>query len=99
MNLIKLIDIFPLMWIGVSDFRASHSDKWFVPSLNELKNYVYVKKSSLSFNTNTGGPASSYFWSSSEGSNGISYSVIFSNGNHTNDNKASYRAVRLCRAF
>ena len=46
---------YPSIWQGVNDFRSSHSDKWFVPSLNELLNYVYPYKSSLTFDTTTGG--------------------------------------------
>ena len=93
-------DGYPWLWTGVNDFRSSHSDKWFVPSLNELKNYVYPHKPSLSFdNLTTGGLSTSYFWSSSEYSANKSYLVSFNDGSSTNIFKCDYRAVRLCRAF
>lgn len=89
---------YPLMWTGVNDFRSSHSDKWFVPSVNELLNYVSPYKSSLSFDTTTGGSSTEGFWSSSEYSENLSYGAGFTYGEFGN-HKDIGRAVRLCRAF
>ena len=90
---------YPLMWQGVSDFRSSHSDKWFVPSLNELLNYVYPYKSSLTFDTTTGGSSTSIFWSSSEYDHNQSYFVTLGNNSSAYTNKYYPRYIRLCRAF
>ena len=89
----------PLMWMGVNDFRSSHSDKWFVPSLNELLNYVYPYKSSLTFDTTTGGSTNNYYWSSSEVDSNSSYMVLFYDGRSGQGGKYNSRPVRLCRAF
>ena len=89
----------PLMWLGVNDFRSSHSDKWFVPSANELKNYVYPYKSSLTFDTTTGGPSNDYFWSSSEYDGDYANYVYFRSGSIDEFAKFAALSVRLCRAF
>lgn len=95
-----LSDGYPFLWTGVNDFRSSHSDKWFVPSVNELKNYIYPYLSSLSFDTTTGGSSTGNFWSSSENSDIFSYYVQFHDGGNSNrGNKCLNAAVRLCRAF
>ena len=90
---------YPLMWWGVNDFRSSHSDKWFAPSLKELLNYVYPYKSSLTFDTTTGGSSTGVFWSSSESSKTYSHNLHFDTGKNYQNYKYSYGAVRLCRAF
>ena len=90
---------YPLMWIGVKDFRASHSDKWFVPSLNELYSYVYKKKSLLTFDGTTGDASTIYFWSSFERDSIRAWRLIFSNGNGITDSKGFPHHVRLCSAF
>lgn len=90
---------YPWLWQGVSDFRSSYSDKWFVPSANELSNYVYPYKSSLTFDENTGGSSNWDFWSSSEESANSTYLVSFPDGRPLPGNKIYEYAVRLCRAF
>ena len=92
-------DGYPWLWQGVNDFRSSHSDKWFVPSANELKNYVYPYKSKLSFDTTTGNSSTDTFWSSSEGSDIESYYVDFIDGYLSFLSKPILNAVRLCRVF
>lgn len=92
-------DGYPWLWQGVNDFRASHSDKWFVPSRYELKNYVYPHMSKLHFDETTGGSSLSYFWSSSEESNNNGYCVFFYSGEVDYLEKYRVAAVRLCRAF
>ena len=89
----------PFLWIGVNDFRSSHSDKWFVPSANELKNYVYPYKSSLTFDTTTGGHSTGSFISSSENTANSYYYVSFNTGGAVGFDKSSHQPVRLCRAF
>ena len=91
-------DGYPWLWQGVNDFRSSHSDKWFVPSLNELINYIYPNRSSLSYDTTTGGPYNGSFWSSSEYSDAQSSGMSFYYGQFS-VNKYNGNAVRLCRAF
>ena len=88
----------PFMWMGVSDFRSSHSDKWFVPSAKELKIYVYNYMSKLKFD-DTGGGNTDNYWSSSEKNNKNSYFVSFYSGNLSYFEKYRIAAVRLCRAF
>lgn len=90
---------FPWLWQGVNDFRSAHSDKWFVPSISELQNYVYAYKSRLTFDTATGGSSTDLFWSSSENLDTDSFYVNFSYGNGRIDHKTACYAVRLCRAF
>ena len=90
---------YPWLWIGVNDFRSSHSGKWFVPSVNELKDYVYPNKSSLTFDETTGGSSTDEFWSSSEASANSSYFVNFNNGSNDYNYKRRTYPVRLCRAF
>ena len=93
-------DGFPWLWIGVNDFRSSHSGKWFVPSVNELKDYVYPNKSSLTFDETTGGSSTDEFWSSSEASANTSYYMGFHDGYPGSGRyKHDMIAVRLCRAF
>ena len=90
---------YPLMWSGVKDFRASHSDKWFVPSYNELYSYVYAKKSLLTFDETTGGSSTGLFWSSSEYTSNNAYCLRFRTGNSITYGKDSSYFVRLCSAF
>lgn len=96
-------DGYPWLWTGVNDFRSSHSDKWFVPSVKELLNYVYPYRSSLTFDGVTGGSPdnySDYYWSSSEYGNNESVRVCLSYDNdEARLDKCRALAVRLCRAF
>ena len=93
-------DGYPLLWQGVNDFRASHSDKWFVPSANELKKYLwgYI---GLKFDTATGGDYYYSYWSSTEGTAKRVYTInpYSSESSLGASNKYSYSCVRLCRAF
>ena len=82
-----------VVWNKVVEFRQSHSDKWFVPSKDEL-NLIYSNKSNLSnlsLNTNP------YYWSSSENSSSAAWFQDFSSGvqsiYYKNDH---YNRVRLC---
>lgn len=90
---------YPILWQGVNDFRSAHSDKWFVPSHNELSTYVYPYRSSLSFDTTTGGSSTDGYWSSSSINAKNAGIVYFNNGSANWDGKDYPHAVRLCRAF
>ncbi len=91
---------YPLMWRGVNDFRSSHSDKWFVPSLKEFKNYIYANRSRITFDTTTGADSTYSFWTSSEYSSNESYYMIPSSGTlNLCYQKYAPCGVRLCRAF
>lgn len=81
-----------VVWDKVEEFRQSHSDKWFVPSKDEL-NLVYENRLNLSnLSLNTG----YYYWSSSEISSNIAWIQYFDSGNR-NASKYSHRfRVRLC---
>lgn len=88
-------DGYPWLWKGVNDFRSSHSDKWFVPSLDELCSYIYPNVSSLN---DTG----SYCWSSTEFGHNTSlsaYYVWIRSGKSQSQGKNETQDVRLCRAF
>ena len=83
-----------VVWDKVDEFRQSHSDKWFVPSKDELNlvNQQKANLSNLSLNTN------SYYWSSSENSSGSAWRQDFNSGNLYSDDKNNhYSRVRLCR--
>lgn len=59
-----------VVWDKIKEFRQNHSDNWFLPSKDEL-NLIYEARanlSNLSLSTNP------YYWSSSEGHNGHSWS-------------------------
>ena len=83
-----------VVWDKVNEFRQSHSDKWFVPSKDEL-NLVYENKSNLSnlsLNTNL------YYWSSSENSSFDAWFQYFISGNQISNDKYQHNnRVRLCR--
>lgn len=82
-----------VVWDKVQDFRQSHSDKWFVPSLDEL-NLVYENRSSLSnlsLNTNV------WYWSSSECSAADAWLLYFNIGQqYFNYKDTRSTRVRLC---
>ena len=85
-----------VVWDKVNEFRQSHSDKWFVPSKDEL-NLVYENRaylSNLSLNTNY------FYWSSSEGSSVSAWTQAFNSGDQNGLSKSrnDFR-VRLCVQF
>ena len=91
-------DGYPWLWQGVNDFRSSHSDKWFLPSIQEFKTYILPNKSSLNFDTTTGSSSNS-FWSSSEFSETYIYYQYLGDGQIGHTSKYQASGVRLCRAF
>ena len=90
---------YPLVWKGVNDFISSHSNKWFLPSLQELKQLVRPYRSSLSYDTDTGGTSNSYYMSSSEQQQSNYFVLDFEYDKSASFKKDDNSAVRLCRAF
>lgn len=92
-----------VVWDKVEEFRQNHSDKWFVPSKDELS-LIYENRSSLS---NLSVSTRPYYWSSSESSAYSSknspihaYFYYFNNGNWTGTyKKDNERRTRLCVQF
>lgn len=86
-----------VVWDKVKEFRQSHSDRWFVPSKDEL-NLVYQQKVNLS-NISTSGSYPRY-WSSSEYASNTSWYQLFSNGTQSRSTKyIHYYRFRLCIQF
>ena len=86
-------NFFPYLWSGVNDFRSAHSDKWFVPSIAELRNYVYPRKSSLTISPNIS------LLSSSEYSANECWLSYFYDGRDLYGDKYAATNIRLCRVF
>ena len=83
-----------LLWDKVVEFRQSYSDKWFVPSLNELLE-VYNRRSYLENLSTSTNP---YYWANSEYDSYNACSVNFSNGRDYNYGKYDHSLrSRLCR--
>ena len=84
-----------VVWDKVEEFRQSHSDKWFVPSKDEL-NLIYQQISNLN-NISTSSSGYPYYWSSSERSSHFAWFQSFISGNQDYDLKLNhYYRVRLC---
>ena len=82
-----------VVWDKVEEFRQIHSNKWFVPSRDEL-NLVYQQKANLNNLTTSG---HTYYWSSSEASDINATVYIFSSGNRDYINKYNHTTrTRLC---
>lgn len=91
----------PVLWDWVEAFRPSYSDKWFVPTLNELEE-IYNQRSYLENLSSIVGY--SFYWSSSEDNEfsnsdrgGYANEIDFSDGIYAPSGKAGKRRVRLCR--
>lgn len=83
-----------VVWDKIEEFRQSHSDKWFLPSKDEL-NLIYEARnnlSNLSLNKSAG------YWSSSEATMSLVWRQLFNDGsqNDLHKNTHSFRS-RLCR--
>ena len=85
-----------VVWDKIREFRESHSDKWFLPSKDEL-NLIYEVRSNLS---NLSLSNRSYYLSSSELSSTDAWFQYFHNGNQSNSSKrVHFRRSRLCVQF
>lgn len=83
-----------LLWDKVVEFRQEHSDKWFVPSMNELSQ-VYNQSSFLK---NLSTSINYYYWTSSEASASNAYSINLNNDNTAFSGKIDHSIrSRLCR--
>ena len=83
-----------VVWDKVNEFRQSHSDKWFVPSKDEL-NLIYENRSNLS---NLSLNANSLYWTSYGSSSGYAWGQYFDSGFQSYFGKGSRGSrVRLCR--
>ena len=84
-----------VVWDMVERFRSTHSDDWFVPSLNELQQ-VYTQRSYLKNLSITTNP---YYWSSSERAQNYAHNIDFSNKDSYNYINKDYQSnrTRLCR--
>lgn len=82
-----------VVWDKIEEFRATHSNNWFIPSKDELT-LIYEAKSNLSnlsLNSYTG------YWSSSEYSSADAWCQYFSSGNQGDYPKYGYMfRSRLC---
>lgn len=82
-----------VVWGKLNEFRQSHSNKWFVPSKDEL-NLVYENRLNLS---NLSLNIYSNYWSSSEYTASNSYLQSSHDGDQFSRIKSShYTRVRLC---
>lgn len=77
-------------WLRI--FRSSHSNDWFIPSLQELS-CVYNNSGLLNNLTNN------YYWSSSEYDSYRAWNVTFYSGNYSDLAKSSTYCVRACWAL
>ena len=98
MNLQPYTDGWHVVWDKVNEFRSGRSDKWFVPSKDEL-NLIYTNRDSLSgLTTINNSNLKPFYWSSSESNAYFAWSQFFDNGTQYGDikNRKFFR-VRLCR--
>lgn len=83
-----------LLWDKVEEFRQSHTNKWFIPSINELSQVCSQK----SFLKNISTSINYYYWTSSEASSSNAYSININNSNTAFSGKAGHSIrSRLCR--
>ena len=87
-----------VVWDKIKEFRQSHSDNWFLPSLDEL-NLIYEARSNLSgLTTITNAGKNPWYWSSSERASGTAWYQPFEGGSQTSFYKLYHKArSRLCR--
>ena len=98
---------YPSLYRGLNDFRNVHSDKWFLPSMNEFDLLQYNEVISddifmlMNFDSSTGAPNPSegtFFWSSSESTNNNAIRCNL-RGVRSDDYKYYNNYVRLFRVF
>lgn len=107
MNLQPYYDGWYVVWDKIKEFRQDHSDKWFLPSKDEL-NLIYEARNNLSdLTTIDDSVKNSHYWSSSEYSSNVgrfqdssnsAWSQNFGNGYQSNNYKyLRGKRSRLCR--
>ena len=83
-----------VLWDVVKEFRINYSNKWFVPSLNEIEE-VYKSKTYLN---NISSTTNTCYQTSSEENANHCYSIFFSDGTSGGGNKFFHHIrSRLCR--
>ena len=74
------------------EYRCGVYSDWHLPSKDEL-NKLFLKKNKI------GGFSNNYYWSSTEGNNGLAWYQYFYNGYQYYSNKYTTYYVRAVRAF
>lgn len=95
-SLTRKFDIWSINWNLIRKFRELHSDRWFLPSIDELA-LIYKARNNLNNSVFTSSSLIlPYYWSSSEHSAGKVWS-LFSDGvcRHTPKYNIGYH-LRLC---
>mgnify|MGYP001357762047 CR=1 FL=1 len=82
---------------AIDAYINGYSD-WYLPSKDELYE-MYTTIGNGSPEGNIGGFENNVYWSSSEGSNNVAWSVYFYNGNSDYYGKYGTYRVRVIRAF
>ena len=83
-----------VLWGTVEQFRSTHSNDWFVPTVQELYQ-VYNQRPYLN---NLSTSTYYFYWSSSEYNSNYAYNVNLSGGNRNHNHKyRHYVRARLCR--
>ena len=82
------------------DLVLSGYSDWYLPSRDELnKLFMNIGQGAASPNTNIGGFANNFFWSSTEGPSNNAWAQNFINGGGGNLTKLNPYAIRAVRAF
>lgn len=93
-----------VVWDKIREFRKSHSDNWFLPSIDEL-NLIYEVKNNLNnLSSNTNLNTNAQYWSSSECysefSSTYAWLQFFNSGIQGGYYKNyHFRRSRLCRQY
>ena len=83
-----------VLWDWVEQFRLSHSNDWFVPTIQELKE-IYNQRSYLENLSTSTNP---YYWTSSESYSEEVFSIRFDDGDSSIRSKImNDTRCRLCR--
>jgi hypothetical protein len=85
---------------NAANYSSNGLGGWYLPSKDEL-NQIYMKigQGAPAPNTNVGGFANNYYWSSSEVNSDRAWIQNFGSGNQFGNDKFGTRPVRAVRAF